>query len=39
LRQGSPDFELLAPAPLNLVCFAHRGGGAARTLTGTSWNG
>jgi aromatic-L-amino-acid decarboxylase len=22
----SPDFELLAPAPLNLVCFAHRGG-------------
>ena len=24
--QGSPDFELLAPAPLNLVCFAHRGG-------------
>jgi len=22
----SPDFELQAPAPLNLVCFAHRGG-------------
>lgn len=22
----SEDFELMAPAPLNLVCFAHRGG-------------
>jgi aromatic-L-amino-acid decarboxylase len=22
----SPDFELAAPAPLNLVCFRHRGG-------------
>jgi len=22
----SKDFELVAPAPLNLVCFAHRGG-------------
>jgi aromatic-L-amino-acid/L-tryptophan decarboxylase len=24
--QASPDFELIAPAPLNLVCFAHRKG-------------
>lgn len=24
--QDSPDFELLAPAPLSLVCFAHRAG-------------
>ena len=24
--QASPDFELVAPAPLNLVCFAHRAG-------------
>jgi len=24
--QASPDFEMTAPAPLNLVCFAHRGG-------------
>jgi len=24
--ETSADFELLAPAPLNLVCFAHRGG-------------
>jgi aromatic-L-amino-acid decarboxylase len=24
--QASNDFELLAPAPLNLVCFAHRSG-------------
>jgi aromatic-L-amino-acid/L-tryptophan decarboxylase len=23
---ASPDFELTAPAPLNLVCFAHRAG-------------
>jgi aromatic-L-amino-acid decarboxylase len=23
---ASPDFQLLAPAPLNLVCFAHRAG-------------
>ncbi|MCU0728447.1 MAG: pyridoxal-dependent decarboxylase, partial [Planctomycetes bacterium] len=23
---ASPDFELAAPAPLNLVCFRHRGG-------------
>jgi aromatic-L-amino-acid/L-tryptophan decarboxylase len=23
---GSDDFELAAPAPLNLVCFRHRGG-------------
>ncbi len=23
---ASPDFEWVAPAPLNLVCFAHRGG-------------
>jgi aromatic-L-amino-acid decarboxylase len=22
----SPEFELAAPAPLNLVCFRHRGG-------------
>jgi aromatic-L-amino-acid decarboxylase len=26
--QDSPDFELAAPAPLNLVCFAHRAGDA-----------
>lgn len=24
--QSDPDFELAAPAPLNLVCFRHRGG-------------
>jgi len=24
--EESPDFELTAPAPLNLVCFAHRAG-------------
>ena len=24
--EQSKDFELVAPAPLNLVCFAHRGG-------------
>ncbi len=24
--EASPDFQLLAPPPLNLVCFAHRGG-------------
>jgi aromatic-L-amino-acid decarboxylase len=24
--RASKDFELLTPAPLNLVCFAHRGG-------------
>ena len=24
--KASKDFELVAPAPLNLVCFAHRGG-------------
>jgi aromatic-L-amino-acid decarboxylase len=24
--EASPDFELTAPAPLNLVCFAHRAG-------------
>jgi aromatic-L-amino-acid decarboxylase len=24
--RSSDDFELMAPAPLNLVCFAHRGG-------------
>ena len=24
--EASPDFELAAPAPLNLVCFAHRAG-------------
>jgi len=24
--QASPDFDLIVPAPLNLVCFAHRGG-------------
>jgi aromatic-L-amino-acid/L-tryptophan decarboxylase len=24
--EASSDFELVAPAPLNLVCFAHRGG-------------
>ena len=24
--EASPDFELVAPAPLNLVCFAHRAG-------------
>ena len=24
--EGSSDFELAAPAPLNLVCFRHRGG-------------
>jgi aromatic-L-amino-acid decarboxylase len=23
---ASPDFELTAPAPLNLICFAHRAG-------------
>ncbi|HUX68178.1 MAG TPA: pyridoxal-dependent decarboxylase [Terriglobales bacterium] len=26
---ADPDFELAAPAPLNLVCFRHRGGEAA----------
>ncbi len=26
--QASPRFELAAPAPLNLVCFRHRGGDA-----------
>ena len=26
--QADPDFELAAPAPLNLVCFRHRGGEA-----------
>ncbi len=24
--EADPDFELMAPAPLNLVCFRHRGG-------------
>jgi aromatic-L-amino-acid decarboxylase len=24
--ESSPDFELTAAVPLNLVCFAHRGG-------------
>jgi len=24
--EGSNEFELVAPAPLNLVCFAHKGG-------------
>lgn len=27
--EESPDFELAVPAPLNLVCFRHRGGDAA----------
>jgi aromatic-L-amino-acid decarboxylase len=27
--QADPDFELAAPAPLNLVCFRRRGGDAA----------
>jgi aromatic-L-amino-acid decarboxylase len=27
--EEDPDFELAAPAPLNLVCFRHRGGDAA----------
>jgi aromatic-L-amino-acid/L-tryptophan decarboxylase len=27
--EASPDFELAAPAPLNLVCFRHTGGDAA----------
>jgi aromatic-L-amino-acid decarboxylase len=27
--KDSPDFELAAPAPLNLVCFRHRGGDEA----------
>jgi aromatic-L-amino-acid decarboxylase len=27
--QESPDFELAAPVPLNLVCFRHRGGDQA----------
>ncbi len=32
----SEDFELIAPAPLNLVCFAHRGGdGVNRKLLET----
>jgi aromatic-L-amino-acid decarboxylase len=26
--EAHPDFELAAPAPLNLVCFRHRGGDA-----------
>jgi aromatic-L-amino-acid decarboxylase len=26
---GDARFELAAPAPLNLVCFRHRGGDAA----------
>jgi len=26
--EADPDFELMAPAPLNLVCFRHRGGDA-----------
>ena len=26
--EGDPDFELAAPAPLNLVCFRHTGGDA-----------
>lgn len=26
--QADPDFEVAAPAPLNLVCFRHRGGDA-----------
>ncbi len=26
--EESPDFELCAPAPLNLVCFRHKGGDA-----------
>jgi aromatic-L-amino-acid decarboxylase len=26
---GDPDFELVAPAPLNLVCFRHRAGDEA----------
>jgi aromatic-L-amino-acid decarboxylase len=38
--QASEDFELMAPAPLNLVCFAHRSGNAfnerlLKTLNGT----
>ena len=24
--EAEPDFEILAPHPLNLVCFAHRNG-------------
>ena len=27
--KNHPDFELAAPAPLNLVCFRHKGGDAA----------
>jgi aromatic-L-amino-acid decarboxylase len=27
--KDSPDFELAAPAPLNLICFRHRGGDEA----------
>lgn len=26
LVQDHPDFELIAPVPLNIVCFAHKGG-------------
>jgi aromatic-L-amino-acid decarboxylase len=26
--EASSDFEMAAPAPLNLVCFRHRGGDA-----------
>ena len=30
--EASADFELAAPAPLNLVCFRHRGGDEANRL-------
>ncbi len=30
--RSSADFELMAPAPLNLVCFAHRAGDAFNRL-------
>ena len=30
--EASPDFELAAPVPLNLVCFRHKGGDAVNKI-------
>jgi aromatic-L-amino-acid decarboxylase len=37
--EADSEFELAAPAPLNLVCFRHRGGDAANQEILDSVNG